>query len=316
MVRRAVDESPPSQYFPDDSEESDLQFIHSGCTLLDCVLGGGYPLGRVVNIVGDKSTGKTLLAMEASANFLLQFPRGQVRYLEAEAAFDDSYARSLGIPIGKRMAVIEDILTVEKWCEDLETMLEAHIKSKQPGLYIVDSLDALSDEAEQGRDLEKGTYGGDKAKQMGKIFRRVVRQLKDTQVCLIIISQVRDKIGVMFGERYSRSGGKAMDFYASQAVWLSHLKTLTKQKSKVDRAVGVRIKAKCKKNKVGLPFRECEFSILFHYGVDDEEANREWLLSVKREDLISQDKVVMAANVVKAWKDIDHEFRPPTRKYT
>src|SRR5258708_1816883 len=100
-----------------------VDFIASGCKLLDCVIGGGWPLGRIVNIVGDRSTGKTLLAMEAMANFLTRYPKGKAYYRETEAAFDKEYAMALGIPMD-RVDMEETPDTVEAVFEDLERIVE------------------------------------------------------------------------------------------------------------------------------------------------------------------------------------------------
>src|SRR5487761_2481019 len=166
MAARTKIETPKetTNYFASGTEKN-LKFVSTGCALLDEVLGGGYVLGRVVNLVGDKSTGKTLLAIEASANFLKRYPKGIVRYAEAEAAFDNDYAAALGLPV-ERVEFADTIFTVEDFFEALEKMLDA--LKDNPCLYILDSLDALSDRAELERDIDAGTYGGNKPKQIGQ----------------------------------------------------------------------------------------------------------------------------------------------------
>lgn len=317
---------------------SGVQFFSSGCTLIDCVLGGGWAVGRVANVVGDRSTGKTLLAIEACANFARTFDTGRIRYAEVEGAFDKPYAEALGLPLDRiEFAETEDgstIFTVEDWFEDLNAWAQ-ELTEDQHGLYILDSFDALSDRAELKRDIDEATYGGNKAKQSGQVFRRVVQLLNQKQITLFIISQTRDKIGVTFGEKHSRSGGRALDFYASQALWLAQITKFKKTIKGVERPIGVKIKAKCKKNKVGLPFRECEFDLMFGYGVDDVSTNVAWLQSIKRLDVLGldSDKAVKAyfkdvserdsakeraqiADKVKGiWYDIEKDFIPTKRKY-
>lgn len=249
-----------------------INFVHSGCTVLDCCLGGGWPVGRIVNLVGDKSTGKTLLGIEACVNFLRQYKQGRVYYLEAEAAFDKHYAAALGLPVEK-VTFLEDVHTVEGFYREV---MQVCSKPRRPAIFVVDSLDALSDTAEMERDIDKGEIAT-KARKMSQIFRRIARKVETSQVLLFIISQVRDKIGVVFGERHTRSGGKALDFYASTIVWLSEVGKLHKTISGIKRVVGVQIRAKVKKNKVGLPYRECEFPIQFGFGVDDVAACIQWL---------------------------------------
>lgn len=287
---------------------SRLRFIPTGCTLLDLVLGGGWPLGRVVNIVGDKSTGKTLLGMEAVANFFRLYPKGWCRYVEAEGAFEPEYAKALGIPID-RVDIRSDFDTVEQLFTDLETVKS----SKNPGLYIVDSLDALSDEAELKRGIADATYGGSKAKKMSELFRRLARSINKKEFCVMIISQVRDAIGIAFGDRHTRSGGKALDFYASQVLWLAHIETLKRELHKFKRSTGIRIRARCKKNKVGLPFRECEFNIRFGYGIEDAEASAEWLREAGINAKVPSQE--LEETVRRKWYAVEKSFLPMKSKY-
>ena len=314
-----------------------VKFISSGCELLDCALGGGYAQGRVINIVGDKSTGKTLLAIEICANFAIAFPKGIIRYKEAEAAFDKNYAKVLGAPLSN-MEFEEEFDTVEEFEKDVTDFCARVTKKRVPGLYIVDSLDALSDKAELKRDIEKGTYGASKAKLMSEFFRRNKRKLQKAKVTLLIISQVRDKINVLFGRKWSRSGGKAMDFYASQVLYLAEVKKLYRTVRKVKRAYGVVIRAKVTKNKVGIPFREVDFSLIFGYGIDDVLASLDWLKSVNELGLIglkANCSVIKEAKAIKQlpskqrhrrvaeikqavhnlWIDIEIDFLPKERKY-
>lgn len=301
----------------------ETKFISSGCALLDCALGGGYPLGRVVNIVGDKSTGKTLLAIEACANLVSRFPQARIWYLEAESAFDTAYAEDLGFPVD-RVKFVRGKNTVEAWFNHLTKVLDSD--SKEPGLYIVDSLDALSDEAEMERDIADGSYGAQKAKKMSELFRRLVRQLGDANICLIVISQVRDAIGVRFGVKYSRTGGRALDFYASQVMYLAQIGTLKKTIRKVERKIGLNIRAKVTKNKISLPLREAEFSILFGFGVDDIAANLAWLKEVGKPQTekdtermsdaqLAEYRAQLADTVRGAWSEVEQLFLPRRRKY-
>lgn len=303
-------------YFP----EKTIKFISSGCTILDCVLGGGYPLGRVVNIVGDRSTAKTALATEAVINFLKQYPDGVAYYREIEAAFDTAYAQSMGLPLDKVDfgEPEEPLITVEDLEKDLDAFVEQQIKSKKPGIYILDSLDALSDEAEM-ETMGQAGFGAQKAKALGRLFRKITRKLERANALLIIVSQVRENIGAMFGEKYKRSGGKALDFFASQVMWLAHMKTLKKTINKVERPYGVIIKSKLKKNKVAPPFRECEFPFIFNYGVDDLEASLMFFKEIGEKPELSSDYEEarqQAAEIVKVkWNDIEAKFAPTRSKY-
>ena len=334
--RRVSVDTPVANYFASGTDK-DLQFISTGCSILDSVLGGGYVLGRIANLVGDKSSGKTLLAIEACANFAHQYPDGFIRYAEAEAAFDERYAEALGMPID-RVEFASSILTIEDFFEDLEKVMDT--LNDRPCVYVIDSLDALSDRAEQGRKIDDGSYGMTKQKKLGELFRRLVQRLEKSRVFLLVISQIRDKIGVTFGEKHTRSGGKSLDFYASQVIWLSEIEKMKRTIDKVDRVTGVRVRARCKKNKIGLPFRECEFPILFGYGVDDLTAAVEWLIDVAREERLADIGLSKAGYkirinnirgkgggevntlrkqlnsiVVEEWRAIETKFLPTSRKY-
>lgn len=274
----------PKNFYFSTVEKENIQVITSGCKLLDCVLGGGWPLGRVSNIVGDKSSGKTLLAIEACTNFHLKYPEGIIKYYEAEAAFDTDYARALGMPIDAVEFVGE-----ENTIEELFELLESHVddpKTKlQPTIYVVDSLDALSDRAELDRDIDQGSFGANKPKKLSETFRRLIAKLEKSKTHVMIVSQVRDNIGAMVGAKYKRSGGRALDFYASQVLWLREKKKIKKTIKNIERTIGIDVEAECKKNKVGLPYRKCEFPIYFGYGVEDISAHIEFLNTVKKLNL-------------------------------
>jgi recombination protein RecA len=271
-VQFKAPEAPPAP------PERSVKFVSSGSTLLDLVLGGGWAQGRVFNIVGDKSAGKTLLAIEAMINFSIIASPECVHYQEAESAFDEDYAKLLGMPDGISRG--DDIRTVEDWERELDKYL-AKLSGKYPSLYILDSLDALSDVAEMKRDIGDASYGGAKAKKVSELFRKRVSTLEEKNCTLGIISQIRDNIGVTFGETKKRSGGRALDFYASQVIWLAEVGKLKRTVYGVERVVGVKTQIRNKKNKVGPPFREAEVEILFNYGVDDEESMINWLAKYK-----------------------------------
>jgi recombination protein RecA len=307
------------------------ELFSSGCTVLDCVLGGGWAYNRMANIVGDKSTGKTLLGMEAMANFAADNPDGKLVLAESESAFDESYARNLGLPIER--VERPEVHTVE----DVFQVLEACMGNKERTFVLVDSLDALSDIGEVNREMDKGTFGT-KAKAISEWFRRQNQALGKNNITLMVISQLRDNIGVQFGAKYKRSGGHAMDFYATHTLWLHHKKQLEATKAKVKRVVGVLIRAQCKKNKVGPPMRECEFPLMFGFGVEDVVAGLDWLISVDRttkslgisaedakklranlgkldDEAYFQERANITAAVKEVWLEIEDSFLPSRKKY-
>jgi recombination protein RecA len=254
--------------------------IPTGSTLLNLALGcGGWAKDRVFNIVGDKSTGKTLVAIDTFANFNAVIPNPKMRYAEAEAAFDDSYAHTLGFPTTVQRPK-ERLDTVEDFYHDLKEFRDS-LKPKESGLYILDSLDALSDAAEKKTDITDATYGSSKAKMMSQLFRRIIRELDKGQCTLGVISQIRDKIGVVFGEKHSRSGGHALDFYSTHIVWLHEVAKVTHEIMGIKRATAITVLAKVRKCKVGSPHREAEFDTVFGYGIDDEMSMIDWLEKAK-----------------------------------
>lgn len=325
--------------------DEDVIFFSTGAAVLDCVLGGGYGADRVINIVGDRSTGKTLLAIEAGVNFLRRFKLGRVRYVDGENAFDESYASVIGWPSKekgrkKRVEVDDEIETVEEFYNDLEKFCDDH--ESIPTLYILDSLDSLSSEAELAREFGKPAYDS-KPRQMSELFRRLRRKVKQSGTTLMIISQTRQRITSTFtfgGKSYSRSGGTALDFYASQVLYLRERtyerKHLRRKVGKVERSVGIAIEAFCDKNKVGLPHRRCTFPLLFNYGIDDVGANLRWLDEIGRlKKVVNTDKPHVAkrrigklpdsewheerqrlASAVRdAWDELESSFMPSRGKY-
>jgi len=348
-----------TSYFADSAERTGLEFFSTGCVALDQVMGGGYVLGRMTNVIGDKSTGKTLLAIEATANFKRTFPNGRIRYGEAESAFDKQYARALGCPIdaiewvgwdyvaaGRTpeqkkvigMADGDNDRTVERWYEDLLAFIES--LDGQPGLYVVDSLDALSSRDELARGISDASYGQEKAKKIGELFRRLIGVLEKSRCCLIVISQVRDNIGVTFGEKHKRSGGHAMDFYATHCLWLAYTGAIKRTVEKIERTVGVSIEANCKKNKVGLPHRRIKFNIMFGYGIDDVECAATWLVDAGKGERLSEAGLtitgyklgiqglrskggeplrsargIINAAFLQEWKAVEQKFLPTVGKY-
>jgi recombination protein RecA len=312
--------------------------LPSGCTLFDCALGGGYPFGRIVNIVGDRATSKTLLAIEACANFAHKYKQGDIYYCEAEAAFDETYAESIGMPV-QQVQWIDGVTTVEDFYDNLNKILDKR-KPDVPGILVLDSLDALSDRAEAERGISDSSFGAAKAKKLSELFRRMIQKIEKHQLLVIIISQIRDNIGTLFGKRYSRSGGRALDFYASQIIYLAQIKTLKKTISKVSRPIGIIVKAKLEKNKIGMPYREVEFTVRFGYGIDDVAASVNWLeeIGVLREVeyfasnkslsslLSSLDRIEdrqyndirrqLAKRVKAKWREIERSFAPSRKKYS
>jgi RecA/RadA recombinase len=264
------------------TNEKSLDFIPSGCQLLDLILGGGWAVGRVSNVVGDESTGKSLVASEACANAIKTFPKGRIFYHEVESAYDKQYGEMLGMPVDKMTFVrekINDYDTVEGYFNYLEREVIRKFKG-EPSLYILDSQDFLTDNAEKKRNIEDGTYAQEKNKLLNSLYRQHVRNLEKCKVHLMIISQTREKIGVTFGRKWKVTGEGALKFAASQRIQLAELGKIKKTVRGVESSYGIKIKANCFKNKVGVAYRTCEFPLYFGFGMDTNEASLNWLKGV------------------------------------
>jgi recombination protein RecA len=314
-VKVAKEDSPPKKsgglYFG--SPKTDVQFISSGCKTFDLALGGGWARRRISNIVGDKAAGKTLCAIEACANFAMQEPKGKIRYREAESAFDENYAAALGLPV-ERIDFGDPVNTIEDVFQDLEKVIEG--AKGDPELYIIDSLDSLSDEEEMERDISEGTYGMRKAKKLSELFRRQVRGLAEKDIHLMVISQIRDNVNAgMFAKKHTRTGGKALDFYASQIAWLTQIEKVKKTINKQTRVIGTWVKMVVEKNKVGLPYREAEFQILFGYGIEDRAACLEYLkqagIEVAKDNTLAELHKAVEAH----WWEVENSFLTKEPKY-
>lgn len=262
-----------------------MQLIPSGSALLDYIIGGGWASGRISNVCGLESTGKTQIAIEACVNMRRQFPDASITYIDAESAFDSSYAEAVGLDPDSFVCLAgHQVGTVEDFFVATVDFLE-NADGSTPNLLILDSLDSLSDEAEQNKvakDLKKGegftegSFGAEKAKALSKFFRVVPSRVRETNTHLMIISQLRENLGFGF-KKYVRSGGKALGFYSSTIIQLTKLKDIKRTLKGVDRTIGIDVRAKCTKNKIASPYKECEFPIMFHYGIDDVQSCCTWL---------------------------------------
>lgn len=245
--------------------------IHSGSTLLNLALtgytAGGWKLGRISNIIGDRSSGKTLLAIEAATLFINNPPKGvepRVVYYEAEAAFDKDYAASLGMPVDK--ISFKEGETIEELFSSLQDVIKES-KKGEGTLVILDSLDAITSAADIKKDFGKQDYDR-KAQKLSELFRKLVRSFEQANIHLMVISQVRENISNLpFAPKYKRSGGKALDFYCTHIVWLAEIGKL--KSNATEKVYGIEIDVKITKNKVAKPYRNVRMPIIFEYGVDN-----------------------------------------------
>lgn len=263
------------------TKKKTVQFINTGCTVQDMVLGGGLALGRISNVVGDNSTGKTLLGIEACANFTRQYPKGKVYYHETEASFDEGYAEMLGMPVKKVIFVREECYNsdvVEGWFDFLKKeIIPLEKTSKEPILYVIDTQDALGCEGEKVRAVGDGSYNQEKNLVLNRLYRELNEDLEESKVHLMVVSQTRQAIGVTFGRKWRVTGEGALKYYASQRIQLAEVCKIPKTVRGITRSVGIKVRVNCFKNKIGLPFRTCDIPLYFGYGMDDTEASLLWL---------------------------------------
>lgn len=295
-VKEAVDEmaSPASRSTP-------VRYT-TGLDLLDLVVGGGegmgFPGGYIVNFVGDKSAGKTALAIETLVANKVKFGKAfHPNHDDAESGCTFDTQRMYGVelygdkPPRKSKTVEEMDANIGLWLEELG--------KKGLGIYVVDSLDGLSDEdkeerAEARKELmekgktvkDPGTYGAGAPKFLSQeFFKTKAAAVQDANALLIIVSQVRENLNAgMFGKKLKRSGGKALDFYSHTCLWLSTVRKIVRKVGDESRVVGVVVEARTEKSKTPRPYRSCRFTFYFDYGLDNIGTSLDYLFDLRGED--------------------------------
>lgn len=280
-------------------EEKPVDFLHSGCIPINLALSGkgrdgGWARGRVLNCVGDGSTGKTLLALELAAYCYYNimgtkshnFPKVKkvrIVYDNVEGVMDFPVKKMYGSKFKKDVCWVRST-SAEKFGRNVAREI-IDLKKGHFLLYIVDSLDSLVSEASKERFLdaaesdkdEKGAYkGAEKAAYFSQsFFGNLCNLIEDEKTgvkkdaTVFIVSQVRTAIGVTFGKKQYRTGGKGMDFYTHQAAWIRKHKEIERKIKKQERVYGVTCEMKVERSKVAKPFRKSRFDIIFDYGLDN-----------------------------------------------
>ena len=258
-------------YFLDGVQEAPTDvtdWISTGSTILDLAISnkphGGFAAGRIAEINGLESSGKSLIGAHALVS--TQKKNGLAVYIDTESSVSSEFLQAIGINIDNMLYV--HLETVEDVFDTIETIVTKIRESDKDKLVtiLVDSLAAASTKVEMDADFDKDGWATAKAIIISKALRKITNLIARQRVCLIFTNQLRQKLGVMFGDPWTTSGGKALPFHASTRI---RLKNMGQIKDTKKNTIGIKIRAQVIKNRLGPPLRSAEFSLYFDKGIDD-----------------------------------------------
>jgi recombination protein RecA len=262
------------------------EWVSTGSTLLDLAISnrpnGGFPVGRIVELQGMEASGKSLIMAHVLAN--TQKKGGLAVYIDTENALSEEFLRAIGVDVNNMLYI--PLETIEDIFESVENIIETVRKSSKDRLVsiVIDSVSAATTKIEQDADFDKDGWATAKAIVMSKAMRKITHTIGKQRVLLLCASQLREKMGVMFGDKFTTSGGKALGFHASCRIRLKGVGKIKSGSGKTEQIIGVQTEAQVIKNRMGPPFKKAVFDIYFSSGIDDKNS---WLSLMKDYGILS-----------------------------